>query len=73
MRRDRRCGEALLALTLVEEDGLAALDGLAERRPLREREAAPAVELLVGEPERRDQLDGRAVVGRERDHAGIGA
>ena len=77
-RRRRRpaaaaVGKALLALALVEEHGLAALDGLADRSSLREREAAPALELLVREPVGRHHIDGRPVLGRDRDHARVGA
>src|SRR4051812_19818583 len=77
--RGRRCavatalGEALLPLALVEKNGLTALDGLAERSPLRRRDAAQPRQLLVRQPVRRDELDGGAVFGGERDHAGIRA
>ena len=40
---------------------------------VREREAAPAPDLLVAEPERGDHLDLRPVVHRERDQPGVGA
>ena len=66
-------GEAGLALALAQEDRRAEFDCLADRRAPCQRKAAPAADLGVREARGRHHLDGRAVVGGQRDHAAVGS